>query len=83
MDRREADDSILEQLVTGRAQAGADEVRQPRREAPLRLIDATVAGQDAMALARVAKIIGGMSPDGRRATLCWLVGYFNPTDDDE
>ena len=86
MDRPEA--STLNDLAKtffdqSAASAGDDTPRQPGRPTQLRLIDATVAGQDAMTLTKVAKLIAGMSTEGRRATICWLVAYFDYFSDSE
>lgn len=65
---------LLQQLVNGGG--GAADI--PETPASYKLIDAEGAISDAVALAKVAKMFVAMSPEGRRATLCWLIGYFDP-----
>lgn len=62
--------------------AAADSLKElldgvPVQQRLPKVIDAVIAGKDAIALGHVARQIAKMSPEGQRAALCWLVGYFD------
>ena len=68
----------LRELLDGPARGNMPGVPTvPVQQRLPKVIDAVIAGKDAIALGHVARQIAKMSPEGQRAALCWLVGYFD------